>query len=103
MSFIRGFLIVLFLSTFAFAGEYKLHGADGLVQKMNTKGVFNPEALQKDANEYRIWLAEGNKPDSADPVIVFEVNKDEQKIKAEMRKMAIEKLKERGELPTEYK
>jgi len=70
---------------------------------METMGVFDPAAKQIDANEYRAWLAEGNKPHPKDPDPVVVVDENEEKIKTTMRELAIENLKASGELPADYK
>jgi len=67
--------------------RYKVHAEDGSIQDMETMGVFDPNALQIDANEYRAWLERGNVPDPMDPdpaLVVDEVQAERDKVLEEI-------------------
>ena len=81
---------------------YQIHNEQGDIQCLTTMRVFNHDETKRVYRKYLAWLAiEGNEPlpmaEPQEPV----VDENEEKIKAELRKMAIANLGD--ELPADYK
>lgn len=79
--------------------KYKLTGEG--VQNTETMAFIPANLANRDWRKYQAWLAEGNKPlPIAEPQAPV-VDENEEKIKAELRKMAIASLGDA--LPAGYK
>ena len=92
--------------------KYKLT-KDG-VQNTETTAFIPNDIRNNDWREYQNWLkgldVEGedlgtgeNTPDPQDPPVQLVVDENEEKIQAEIRRMAVENLKTSGGLPPDYK
>lgn len=82
---------------------YKIHNKQGNIQDTTTMQVFPPVKENREGRKYLKWLAEGNKPEPMDPPPVLVVDEAEEKIKAEMRNIAISNLIDKGELSVDFK
>ncbi len=93
-------LISLIFST-AWAENYRL--TETGVQNLETT-AFIPATIQNaDWRDYQDWLSEGNTPEAKLPPPVLFVDEKEEKVKARIRKKAIDELISEGQLPAGYK
>ncbi len=80
---------------------YQIHNEQGSIQDLTTMQVFPPIKENREGRKYLAWAAiEGNEPKAFEPTILV-VDENEEKIQAELRKMAIANLGD--ELPAGYK
>ena len=79
---------------------YQKHNKEGSVQRLSDMAVIPNNPQNRDWRKYKAWLAEGNKliPMARKKALV--VDENEEKIKAELRRMAIANLGE--QLPKDY-
>ena len=82
---------------------YKIHNEEGSIQDMTTMQVFPSVKENREGRKYLNWLAEGNKPLPMDPPPVLVVDENEEKIKAEIRKVAIASLIAKEGLSADFK
>ena len=81
---------------------YQIHNEQGDIQNTDTMQVFAPVKENREGRKYLAWFEDPeNEPlPMAEPQALV-VDESEEKIKAELRKMAIANLG--NELPTGYK
>ena len=92
-------LISLIFST-AYAENYRLT-EDG-VQRLSDTAFIPATTKNADWRDYQKWLKEGNAPEAKLPKPVLVVDEKEEKVKARMRKKAIDELINEGQLPAGY-
>jgi len=81
--------------------RYKLTN-DG-VADLEKGGRIPTDLRNSDWQEYQSWLADDNKPEPMDPPPVLVVDENEEKIKAEIRKVAIASLIAKEGLSADFK
>ncbi len=93
-------LLGLFFSTTVWADNYRL--TESGVQNLETTAFIPATMKNADWRDYLKW-SETNTPlpKLPDPVLV--VDEKEEKVKARIRKKAIDELINEGELPADYK
>lgn len=94
-------LLVSLFSGMAYAENYRLT-KEG-VQNLDTMAFIPTTMKNADWRDYQGWLSEGNTPEAKLPDPVLVVDEKEEKIKARMRKKAIQELISEGKLPADYK
>ncbi len=92
-------LISLLFST-ASAENYRLTEAG--VQRLSDTAFIPATMNNADWRDYQKWLSEGNAPEAKLPKPVLVVDEKEAKVKARMRKKAIDELISEGQLPAGY-
>lgn len=80
---------------------YQIHNKEGNIQNLTTMAVFAPVSTNRPGRRYLAWVAKGNEPLPMAELQALVVDENEEKIKAELRKMAIANLDD--DLPDGYK
>ena len=93
-------LLVSLLFSTAWAESYRLT-EDG-VQRLSDTAFIPATMKNKDWRKYQKWLSDGNTPEAKLPPPALVVDEKEAKIKARMRKKAIQELISEGQLPAGY-
>ncbi len=93
-------LLISLLGGIAYAENYRLT-EDG-VQRLSDTAFLPATMKNADWRDYQKWLSEGNAPEAKLPKPVLFVDEKEEKVKARMRKKAIDELISEGELPAGY-
>ena len=84
----------------AYAENYRLTKSG--VQRLSDTAFIPATMKNADWRDYQKWLKKGNAPESKLPDPVLFVDEKEEKVKARMRKKAIQELISEGELPAGY-
>ncbi len=93
-------LLALVFSTTAYAENYRLT-EDG-VQRLSDTAFIPATMKNADWRDYQDWLSEGNAPKAKLPDPVLVVDEKEAKVKARIRKKAVDELISEGQLPAGY-
>ena len=94
-------LLVSFFSGMAQAENYRLT-EDG-VQRLSDTAFIPATTENGDWRDYQDWLSGGNTPEAKLPPPVLVVDEKEAKVKARIRKKAVDELISEGQLPADYK
>ncbi len=101
-------LFVLLLISLIGSGTYGMAWAENYrltesgVQRLSDMAFIPATTKNADWRDYQKWLKEGNAPEAKLPKPVLVVDEKEAKVKARMRKKAVDELISEGQLPAGY-
>ncbi len=94
-------LLISLIGGMVYAENYRL--TEEGVQRLSDTAFIPATMKNADWRDYQDWLEEGNAPEAKLPPPVLVVDEKEEKVKARMRKKAIQELISESELPADYK